>query len=114
MVWSRGELVEIGDGFRLPDLVACTGATLREVGHHQPHDPADYAAAIGDRTGCVLKVHTSNFRMTGFTSSVAIGELATLGPPLVVDVGSGLLAARPSASGRAGRRRLRCARAQTW
>jgi L-seryl-tRNA(Ser) seleniumtransferase len=92
VVWSRGELVEIGDGFRLPDLVACTGATLREVGTTNRTTRADYVSAIGELTGCVLKVHTSNFRMTGFTSSVAIGELAGLGPPLVVDVGSGLLA----------------------
>jgi L-seryl-tRNA(Ser) seleniumtransferase len=92
VVWSRGELVEIGDGFRLPDLVACTGATLREVGTTNRTTRADYVAALGDRTGCVLKVHTSNFRMTGFTSSVAISELTGLGPPLVVDVGSGLLA----------------------
>ncbi|MHB8489541.1 MAG: L-seryl-tRNA(Sec) selenium transferase [Candidatus Dormibacteria bacterium] len=92
VVWSRGELVEIGDGFRLPDLVACTGATVREVGTTNRTTRADYAAALGERTGCVLKVHTSNFRMTGFTSSVAIEELAGLGAPLVVDVGSGLLA----------------------
>ena len=92
VVWSRGELVEIGDGFRLPDLVACTGAVLREVGTTNRTTLADYVAALGDRTGCVLKVHTSNFRMTGFTSSVAIRELAGLGSPLVVDVGSGLLA----------------------
>lgn len=91
VVWSRGELVEIGDGFRLPDLVACTGATLHEVGTTNRTTRADYVAAIDDRTGCVLKVHTSNFRMSGFTSSVAIGDLAGLGPPLVVDVGSGLL-----------------------
>jgi L-seryl-tRNA(Ser) seleniumtransferase len=91
VVWSRGELVEIGDGFRLPDLVACTGATLREVGTTNRTTRADYVAAVGERTGCVLKVHTSNFRMTGFTSSVAIAELAGLGPALVVDVGSGLL-----------------------
>ena len=92
VVWSRGELVEIGDGFRLPDLVACTGASLREVGTTNRTTRTDYVAAIGEATGCVLKVHPSNFRMTGFTSSVAIGELAGLGPPLVVDVGSGLLA----------------------
>jgi L-seryl-tRNA(Ser) seleniumtransferase len=91
VVWSRGELVEIGDGFRLPDLVACTGATVREVGTTNRTTRADYVAAIGDRTGCVLKVHTSNFRMSGFTASVAIGDLAGMGPPLVVDVGSGLL-----------------------
>jgi L-seryl-tRNA(Ser) seleniumtransferase len=92
VVWSRGELVEIGDGFRLPDLVACTGASLHEVGTTNRTTRADYVAALGDRTGCVLKVHTSNFLMTGFTAAVPIGELATLGPPLVVDVGSGLLA----------------------
>jgi L-seryl-tRNA(Ser) seleniumtransferase len=92
VVWSRGELIEIGDGFRLPDLVACTGATLREVGTTNRTTRDDYVAALGDRTGCLLKVHTSNFRMTGFTSSVPISELAGLGPPLVVDVGSGLLA----------------------
>jgi L-seryl-tRNA(Ser) seleniumtransferase len=91
VVWSRGELVEIGDGFRLPDLVACTGATLSEVGTTNRTTRADYVAAIGERTGCVLKVHPSNFRMTGFTSSVPIGELIGLGVPVVVDVGSGLL-----------------------
>jgi L-seryl-tRNA(Ser) seleniumtransferase len=92
VIWSRGELVEIGDGFRLPDLVACTGAVLREVGTTNRTTLADYRAAVSERTGCVLKVHPSNFQMTGFTSSVSIHELAGLGPPLVVDVGSGLLA----------------------
>jgi len=91
VIWSRGELIEIGDGFRLPDLVACTGATLHEVGTTNRTTRDDYVTAIGERTGCVLKVHTSNFRMTGFTSSVAVADLAGLGPPLVVDVGSGLL-----------------------
>jgi L-seryl-tRNA(Ser) seleniumtransferase len=91
VIWSRGELVEIGDGFRLPDLVASAGATLHEVGTTNRTTLDDYLGALGDRTGCVLKVHTSNFRMTGFISSVAIGELAGLAPPLVVDVGSGLL-----------------------
>jgi L-seryl-tRNA(Ser) seleniumtransferase len=95
VIWSRGELVEIGDGFRLPDLVACTGATLREVGTTNRTSRADYVAALGKRTGCVLKVHASNFRMTGFISSVAINDLAGLGAPLVVDVGSGLLAPDP-------------------
>ncbi|HEY6470687.1 MAG TPA: L-seryl-tRNA(Sec) selenium transferase [Candidatus Dormibacteraeota bacterium] len=91
VIWSRGELVEIGDGFRLPDLVVSTGARLREVGTTNRTALADYVTAIGDNTGCILKVHPSNFRVTGFTGSVGIAELATLGPPLVVDVGSGLL-----------------------
>src|SRR5579862_3869904 len=91
VVWSRGELVEIGDGFRLPDLVACTGATLREVGTTNRTTRADYVEAVSERTGCVLKVHPSNFQMTGFTASVPISELTDLGVPVVVDVGSGLL-----------------------
>ena len=72
IVVSRGELVEIGDGFRLPDLLASTGARLREVGTTNRSTLADYAAAIGGRTGFVLKVHPSNFRVTGFTSSVPV------------------------------------------
>ena len=95
VVWSRGEMVEIGDGFRLPDMVACTGASLREVGTTNRTVVGDYAAAVGETTGCVLKVHPSNFRIAGFTASVPVTALAGLGPPLVVDVGSGLLAADP-------------------
>ncbi|GAC1340372.1 MAG: L-seryl-tRNA(Sec) selenium transferase [Candidatus Dormibacteria bacterium] len=93
VVWSRGEMVEIGDGFRLPDLVTSTGALLREVGTTNRTTRDDYAAAIGERTGCLLKVHPSNFRLTGFTAAVPVAELAGLGPPLIVDVGSGLLSA---------------------
>jgi L-seryl-tRNA(Ser) seleniumtransferase len=92
VIWSRGELVEIGDGFRLPELVVSTGALVREIGTTNRTTLADYVDAIGDTTGCILKVHPSNFRLTGFTGSVGVDELATLGPPLVVDVGSGLLA----------------------
>ena len=91
VIISRGELVEIGDGFRLPDLIASTGARLREVGTTNRTSPADYAAAVGPDTGCILKVHPSNFRISGFTSSVEVAELAEIGPPLVVDIGSGLL-----------------------
>jgi len=91
VIWSRGELVEIGDGFRLSDLVAATGARPREVGSTNRTCLDDYRAAIGSRTGCVLKVHPSNFTVTGFTSQVPVRDLAGLGPPLVVDVGSGLL-----------------------
>ncbi|MFF5175719.1 L-seryl-tRNA(Sec) selenium transferase [Micromonospora sp. NPDC000089] len=92
IVVSRGELVEIGDGFRLPDLLESTGARLREVGATNRTTLADYAAAVGPRTGFVLKVHPSNFAITGFTSSVPVRELAGLGVPVVADIGSGLLA----------------------
>jgi L-seryl-tRNA(Ser) seleniumtransferase len=95
VVWSRGELVEIGDGFRLPDLAVTTGARLREVGTTNRTTLGDYASAIGPDTGCILKVHPSNFRLDGFTSSASVADLAALGPPVVVDVGSGLL--RPDA-----------------
>jgi L-seryl-tRNA(Ser) seleniumtransferase len=92
---SRGEMVEIGDGFRLPDLIASTGARLREVGTTNRTTLADYADAVTPQTGCVLKVHPSNFRVEGFTASVGVGELAGLGVPVVVDTGSGLLAPDP-------------------
>ncbi|MBQ0991080.1 L-seryl-tRNA(Sec) selenium transferase [Micromonospora sp. H61] len=93
IVVSRGELVEIGDGFRLPDLLESTGARLREVGTTNRTTLADYAAALGPQTGFVLKVHPSNFRVTGFTSAVGVRQLATLGMPVVADIGSGLLGA---------------------
>ena len=95
IVVSRGELVEIGDGFRLPDLLESTGARLREVGTTNRTAFADYAAAVGPDTGFVLKVHPSNFVIRGFTSAVDIGSLAGLAVPVVVDIGSGLLAADP-------------------
>jgi len=95
IVVSRGELVEIGDGFRLPDLLRSTGARLAEVGTTNRTVLRDYADALGRDTGFVLKVHPSNFVVRGFTSSVAVRELATLGVPVVVDIGSGLLAADP-------------------
>ena len=91
IVVSRGELVEIGDGFRLPDLLSSTGARLREVGTTNRTALDDYAAAVGPQTGFVLKVHPSNFTVRGFTSTVPVAELAPLGPPLVFDIGSGLL-----------------------
>ncbi|MGV9299653.1 L-seryl-tRNA(Sec) selenium transferase [Amycolatopsis sp. NPDC003676] len=95
IVVSRGELVEIGDGFRIPDLLASTGARLREIGTTNRTSAADYAAAIGPDTGFVLKIHPSNYRVTGFTSEASVAELAGLGVPLVADVGSGLLAPHP-------------------
>ena len=95
IVISRGELIEIGDRFRLPDLLTSTGARLREVGTTNRTTVADYREAIGDQTAFILKVHPSNYRIEGFTASVAVPELAALGVPVVHDIGSGLLAPHP-------------------
>jgi L-seryl-tRNA(Ser) seleniumtransferase len=99
LVLARGELVEIGDGFRIPDLLVSTGARLREVGTTNRVTLADYRAALGPATGAVLKVHPSNFVVRGFTRSVEVPELAAAlegsGVPLVADVGSGLLRPHP-------------------
>ena len=95
IVIARGEMVEIGDGFRLPDLLESTGARLREVGTTNRVHRADYADAVGPGTGMILKVHPSNFVVTGFTSSVPVSELTDLGVPVVSDTGSGLLAPHP-------------------
>ncbi len=78
IVLSRGELVEIGDGFRIPELLASTGSRLREVGTTNRTSVRDYAEAIGPETGFVLKVHPSNFHVSGFTSAVDVAELALL------------------------------------
>lgn len=93
VVVSRGELIEIGAGFRLPDLIASTGARLREVGTTNRTHPRDYADVIGPLTGCLLKIHPSNFRVEGFTSGVDLTQLRELagGLPVVYDLGSGLL-----------------------
>ena len=96
IVLARGEMVEIGDGFRIPELLESTGARLREVGTTNRVIRTDYTAAIGPQTGFVLKVHPSNFRITGFTSAVPVTELTGLGVPVVVDIGSGLLAPHPA------------------
>ncbi|MER6945303.1 L-seryl-tRNA(Sec) selenium transferase [Nonomuraea sp. NPDC000554] len=95
IVISRGELVEIGDGFRLPELLVSTGARLREVGTTNRTTYRDYADAVGPETGFVLKVHPSNFRIEGFTGSAEVRELSGLGVPVVADIGSGLLAREP-------------------
>ena len=95
VVVSRGEMVEIGDGFRLPDLIASTGARLREVGTTNRTHLRDYADAIGPETGCVLKVHPSNFRVEGFTSRSASPSWRAWACPVVADTGSGLLAPHP-------------------
>jgi L-seryl-tRNA(Ser) seleniumtransferase len=95
VVVARGELVEIGDGFRIPELLESVGARLREVGTTNRVHLADYEAAVGDDTAFVLKVHPSNFRVEGFTSAVPVSALARLGVPVVADIGSGLLAPHP-------------------
>ncbi|MEL4503487.1 L-seryl-tRNA(Sec) selenium transferase [Luteococcus sp. H138] len=95
VIVSRGELVEIGAGFRLPDLITSTGVRLREVGTTNRTHLADYRDAVTTHTGCILKVHPSNFTVTGFTSSVALEELTGLDMPVVCDIGSGLLSPDP-------------------
>jgi L-seryl-tRNA(Ser) seleniumtransferase len=95
IIVSRGELIEIGDGFRLPGLLESTGARIREVGTTNRTTVADYAAAIGPDTGFVLKVHPSNYRIEGFTASAGVADLAPLGVPVVGDIGSGLLVPHP-------------------
>jgi L-seryl-tRNA(Ser) seleniumtransferase len=95
IVVSRGELIEIGDGFRLPELMESTGSRIREVGTTNRTRVGDYARAIGPDTGFVLKVHPSNYHVTGFTAAVTVAELATLDAPVVVDIGSGLLTPHP-------------------
>ncbi len=95
IIVSRGELIEIGDGFRLPDLMQSTGSRFREVGTTNRTHLRDYADAIGLDTGFVLKVHPSNYHVSGFTSAVSVHELAELDIPLVADIGSGLLTPHP-------------------
>lgn len=95
IIISRGELVEIGDGFRIPDLLISTGARLREVGTTNRTSVADYASAIGPDTGFILKVHPSNFRVDGFVGEATVSELAGLGPSVIADIGSGLLTPEP-------------------
>ncbi|MBZ5726379.1 MAG: L-seryl-tRNA(Sec) selenium transferase [Acidobacteriia bacterium] len=96
VVVSRGELIEIGDGFRIPDIMAHSGAALREVGTTNRTQLDDYRAAINERTRLLLRVHPSNFRISGFTARPQLRELADLGRerglPVYEDLGSGCVA----------------------
>ena len=93
VVVSRGELIEIGGGFRVPEVMAQSGARLVEVGTTNRTRRADVERAVADDpdVAVVLKVHQSNYRIVGFTEAVGVDELAGLGPPVVVDLGSGLV-----------------------
>ena len=95
VIVSRGELIEIGGSFRLPDVMARSGAHLREVGTTNRTHPGDYERAIGPETAMLLKVHPSNYRVVGFTSEVALEELVKIGRargiPVMEDLGAGAL-----------------------
>ena len=95
VIVSRGELIEIGDGFRIPDIMARSGATLRETGTTNRTALSDYRNAVSEKTRMLLRVHPSNFRIVGFTARPALDELVALGGelqlPVVEDLGSGCL-----------------------
>ena len=100
VVVSRGELVEIGGGFRVPEVMVQSGCALVEVGTTNRTRLGDYRAAVDEQVALLLKVHQSNYRMVGFTEEVGVAALSTVGPPVVADIGSGLLdAATPWLAG---------------
>ncbi|MSP40066.1 MAG: L-seryl-tRNA(Sec) selenium transferase [Deltaproteobacteria bacterium] len=95
VIVSRGELIEIGGAFRIPEIMAKSGAILREVGATNRTHPADYENAINDNTALLLKVHTSNYKVVGFTAEVTLEQLVAIGRknnlPVMEDLGSGAL-----------------------
>jgi len=95
VIVSRGELIEIGGAFRIPEVMAKSGATLKEVGSTNRTHPTDYENAINDKTALLLKVHTSNYKVVGFTSEVTLDQLVAIGKkhnvPVMEDLGSGAL-----------------------
>src|SRR5918993_1401424 len=91
VIVSRGQLIEIGGGFRIPEVLALSGARLREVGTTNRTRLSDYESAVNENTGAVLWVHPSNFETVGFTESVGVLGLSSLGLPVIADVGSGAL-----------------------
>src|SRR5205085_3421047 len=88
VIVSRGQLVEIGGSFRIPDVVAQSGARLVEVGTTNRTSRADYEGAVGEATGAILRAHPSNFRTLGFVEEAEIEALCELGPPVIDDLGS--------------------------
>jgi len=95
VIVSRGQLIEIGGSYRLPDVMECSGCKLKEVGTTNKTHAADYSSAIGEETGAILKVHPSNFEVVGFTKTVSTKELVNIAHahdlPMIDDVGSGAL-----------------------
>jgi len=95
VIVSRGQLIEIGGSYRLPEVMAASGAVLREVGTPNKTRPGDYAAAVNERTAALLLVHPSNFVVVGFAESVELADLAAIGRrpglPVIHDIGSGAL-----------------------
>ena len=110
VVVSRAELVEIGGGFRVPDVMAQSGARLREVGTTNRTRVADYALAVSEATGAILRVHPSNFRIEGFVERTPLTELVALGPPLLTAGGRRISAAASRPSARQTLRRWRTSR----